>query len=187
MQWSFSAYLVTYLHDSLAYSLVVAGVLLSLAQAAGVAGRLLWGWCADRYLGAAMMLATLALLMAAGVIILAFLPAGAPVLLVGLALMVLGAAAVGWNGVYLAEVARQAPPGKASLAPGGALTCTFLGVVLGPPLFGAMAALLGSYRTAFVLIVIPAVLFGLLLATQRYRFLPPARSKATGTPPSCRD
>jgi len=187
MQWSFSAYLVTYLHDSLAYSLVVAGVLLSLAQAAGVAGRLLWGWCADRYLGAAMMLATLALLMAAGVIILAFLPAGAPVLLVGLALMVLGAAAVGWNGVYLAEVARQAPPGKASLATGGALTCTFLGVVLGPPLFGAMAALLGSYRTAFVLIVIPAVLFGLLLATQRYRFLPPARSKATGTPPSCRD
>ena len=170
MQWSFSAYLVTYLHDSLAYTLVVAGVMLSLAQVAGVAGRLLWGWCADRYLGAVAMLAVLALLMGLGTATLALLPAGAPAPVVALALMVLGAAAVGWNGVYLAEVARQAPAGKAGLATGGALTCTFLGVVLGPPLFGAMVSLLDSYRIAFVLIVIPALLFGLLLATQRRYF-----------------
>jgi len=170
MQWSFSAYLVTYLHDSLAYTLVAAGVMLSLAQVAGVVGRLLWGWCADRYLGAVAMLAVLALMMGLGAVALALLPAGAPVLVVALALVVLGAAAVGWNGVYLAEVARQAPPGKAGLATGGALTCTFLGVVLGPPLFGAIASLLGSYRLAFVLIVIPALSFGLLLALQRRRF-----------------
>jgi len=171
MQWSFSAYLVTYLHDSLAYTLVAAGMMLSLGQVAGVVGRLVWGWCADRYLGAVTMLAVLALLMGLGAAALALLPAGAPVPVVALALVVLGAAAVGWNGVYLAEVARQAPPGKAGLATGGALTCTFLGVVLGPPLFGAMASLLGGYRLAFILIVIPALLFGLLLAMQRRRFL----------------
>ncbi|OZI79165.1 MFS transporter [Bordetella genomosp. 2] len=170
MQWSFSAYVVTYLHDSLAYTLVAAGLMLSLGQVAGVGGRLLWGWCADRYLGAVRMLAVLALLMVLGTLALALLPAGAPVPAVALALMVLGAAAVGWNGVYLAEVARQAPAGKAGLATGGALTCTFLGVVLGPPLFGAIAAQLDSYRIAFLIIVIPALLFGLLLVSQRRRF-----------------
>ena len=108
--------------------------------------------------------------MALGSVTLALLPPGTPVPVVALALIVLGAAGVGWNGVYLAEVARQAPPGKTSLATGGALTCTFLGVVLGPPAFGAVAALLDSYRLAFVLIVIPALLFGLLLIAQRRRF-----------------
>lgn len=170
LQWSFSAYVVTYLHDSLAYTLVMAGVMLSVGQVAGVVGRLLWGWCADRYLGAVATLALLALLMTLGSVTLALLPPGTPVPVVALALIVLGAAGVGWNGVYLAEVARQAPPGKTSLATGGALTCTFLGVVLGPPAFGAVAALLDSYRLAFVLIVIPALLFGLLLIAQRRRF-----------------
>jgi len=95
------------------------------------------------------------------------------VLAVGLALAVLGAAAVGWNGVFLAEVARQAPPGKAGLATGGALTFTFLGVVVGPPLFGVLVLALDGYRAAFFLIAIPALLFGLLLGTQRRRFASP--------------
>ncbi|CAM4060345.1 MFS transporter [Bordetella muralis] len=170
VQWSFSAYLVTYLHDSLAYTLIAAGALLSLGQVAGVVGRIFWGWCADRYLGAVLMLAVLAALMGLGVLVLASLSAQAPVPMVALALVVLGAAAVGWNGVYLAEIARQAPAGKTGMATGGALTCTFLGVVVGPPLFGAMMALFDSYRIAFVLIVIPALLCGVLLVTQRRRF-----------------
>ena len=43
-----------------------------------------------------------------------------------------GASAVGWDGVYLAEVARQAPPSQASVVTGGTLFITFRGVVLGP-------------------------------------------------------
>lgn len=172
VQWSFSAYVVTYLHDGLAYTLIAAGAMLSLGQVAGVVGRILWGWCADRYLGAVGMLFSLALLMGVGTIGLALLPANAPVPLVALALMILGAAAVGWNGVYLAEVARQAPAGKTSLATGGALTCTFFGVVLGPALFGVVASLFDSYRIAFILIAIPALLFGTLLFTRRHLFAP---------------
>jgi hypothetical protein len=109
-------------------------------------------------------------MMASGTGTLALLPAAAPEPVLAAALMALGAAAVGWNGVFLAEVARQAPPGKASAATGGVLTCTFLGVVLGPPAFGAIVSLLGSYRTAFILIAMPALLFGLLLVSQRRHF-----------------
>ena len=64
-------------------------------------------------------------------------------------LLLFGASAIGWNGVYLAEVARQAPEGKASVATGGTLTFTFLGVVVGPPLFGGLATLFGTYGAGF--------------------------------------
>jgi len=49
-----------------------------------------------------------------------------------------GGTAIGWNGVYLAEVAREAPPGKTVEATGGALFFTFFGVLITPPLFAAI-------------------------------------------------
>jgi hypothetical protein len=70
-------------------------------------------------------------------------------------LFVFGATALGWNGVYLAEVARQAPPGMAGVATGGTLAITFFGVMLGPPMFGGLAGLFGSYRVGFGALAIP--------------------------------
>ena len=43
-----------------------------------------------------------------------------------------GGTAIGWNGVYLAEVAREAPAGKTVEATGGALFFTFFGVLITP-------------------------------------------------------
>ncbi len=148
-QNSLSGYLVTYLEDAMAYGLVAAGVALSLAQLGGVIGRITWGWIADRWMGAQRMLAGLALLMSASAAATAMLQPWMPAALVTLVLVVFGASAVGWNGVYLAEVARQAPPGQASLATGGTLAFTFFGVVVGPPIFGAVSAWTGTYRTGF--------------------------------------
>jgi MFS family permease len=170
VQLSFTAYLVIYLHDSLGYSLVAAGVMLSVAQAAGVLGRITWGWFSDRFLGAVAMLTVLAMFMGVGGWALALLPQGVSSLVLGVILIVFGSAAVGWNGVFLAEVARQAPVDQVGLATGGSLTCTFLGVVLGPPLFGAIVSMSASYRLAFAVIVLPAVLFGVLLILQRRHF-----------------
>ncbi|MFM8574615.1 MAG: MFS transporter, partial [Limnohabitans sp.] len=78
-------------------------------------------------------------------------------------LVVFGASAIGWNGVYLAEVARRAPAGQASLATGGTLAFTFLGVVIGPPVFGLLATLCGTYRAGFIALMAVASLCGLLL------------------------
>jgi hypothetical protein len=74
-------------------------------------------------------------------------------LLAVLAVCVLyGATAVGWNGVFLAEVARLAPDGRVAIVTGGTQFFTFAGVLIGPPVFGAIAAGTGSYSTGFVLI-----------------------------------
>ncbi|HEY0824875.1 MAG TPA: MFS transporter, partial [Ramlibacter sp.] len=157
-QLSLTTYLVTYLTDSLAYGLVAAGAVLSISQLGAVFGRVLWGYVSDRWFGARRMLALLASVMAASSLATALLHAQLPDVAVIAVLFVFGASAIGWNGVYLAEVARQAPAGMAGMATGGTLTFTFLGVVLGPPVFGALSGLFGSYRAGFVALAVPLAL-----------------------------
>ena len=149
VQVSLTTYLVTYLHDDLSYGLVAAGLLLSVTQMGGIVGRVVWGYVADHYLNSQKMLASLAISMTLCAATTPLLLPILPVYGVWTLLLLFGASAIGWNGVYLAEVARQAPEGKASVATGGTLTFTFLGVVVGPPLFGGLATLFGTYGAGF--------------------------------------
>ena len=169
VQMSLTTYLVTYLHDDLSYGLVSAGLLLSVTQMGGMGGRILWGFVADKWLGAQKTLALLAALMALCSLTTAlFLPV-LPLWVIWMVLIVYGASAIGWNGVYLSEVARQAPEGKASVATGGTLTFTFLGVVIGPPIFGALSTAFGSYRAGFLALVVTSSLCAWVLFRLRHK------------------
>jgi MFS family permease len=163
VQLSLTTYLVTFLHDDLSYGLVAAGLALSVTQLGGMGGRVVWGYVADRWLGARRMLLLLASMMALGALASAFLTTDTPHGVVIAILVGFGASAIGWNGVYLAEVARRAPPGMASMATGGTLAFTFLGVVLGPPMFGALSGLFGTYRAGFVGLMVMASVSGTVL------------------------
>ena len=163
VQLSLTTYLVTFLHDDLSYGLVVAGLALSVTQLGGMGGRVVWGYLADRWLGARRMLLVLASMMALGALASAFLTTDTPHGVVIAILVCFGASAIGWNGVYLAEVARRAPPGMASMATGGTLAFTFLGVVLGPPMFGALSGLFGTYRAGFLGLMVMASVSGTVL------------------------
>jgi MFS family permease len=163
VQLSLTTYLVTFLHDDLSYGLVAAGLALSVTQLGGIGGRVVWGYVADRWLGARRMLLLLASMMALGALASAFLTTDTPQAVVIAILVGFGASAIGWNGVYLAEVARRAPPGMASMATGGTLAFTFLGVVVGPPMFGALSGLFGTYRAGFVGLMVMASVSGTVL------------------------
>ncbi len=163
VQLSLTTYLVTFLHDDLNYALIAAGLALSATQLGGMAGRVAWGFVADRWLGARRMLLLLASLMALGALASATLTVDTPQALVLLILVTFGASAIGWNGVYLAEVARRAPEGMASVATGGTLAFTFSGVVIGPPVFGALSTYFGTYRAGFIGLMVVACVSGLLL------------------------
>ena len=167
VQLSLSTYLVTYLYGDLSYGLVGAGVALSFTQAGGVVGRVAWGYVADRWLGARQTLALLGGLMALSALSTAFLTAATPQLWVWVILAIFGASAIGWNGVYLAEVARQAPTGKASMATGGTLAFPYLGVVLGAPVFGALSSFFGTYRAGFLALMVAAAVCGVVLLRPR--------------------
>jgi hypothetical protein len=63
---------------------------------------------------------------------------------------VYGATAIGWNGVYLSEVVRIAPPDKAGAATGASPAMTYTGVVALPILFWVIVTLSDSYAAAYV-------------------------------------
>src|SRR3546814_11942194 len=102
------------------------------------------------------MLALLAVLIVACSVITPFLVQVNSQALTLIVLSLFGASAVGWNGVYLAEVARQAPKGQASIATGGTLCMTFLGIDIGRPILGLIARPFGSYGLAYASLAVPA-------------------------------
>jgi MFS family permease len=152
VQMSFTTYLVSFLKIELAYSLVAAGLIFSAAQIAGVLGRVIWGAVADRVLDPRRVLAILGMTMALCGAAASSFSAPWPLWAVLGICLLYGATAVGWNGVFLAEVARLAPDGRVAIVTGGTQFFTFAGVFIGPPVFGAVAAAAGSYAAGFGLI-----------------------------------
>lgn len=161
MQLCVSAFVVNFLTERAGMALVAAGVVMAVLQAAGIVGRILWGWTADRLLSARQALSLLGLTIGAAGAGLALVGPGWPLTLVLVVAAALGAVALGWNGVFLAEVARLAPAGSAGMATGGALALTFVGALLGPPIFGAIIDVTGSYRAAFFVAAAAAALSGI--------------------------
>ncbi len=152
VQMSFGTYLVSYLKLGLGYSLVAAGLIFSAAQIAGVLGRVLWGAVADRLLSPRLVLGLLGILMGACGVAAALFSTSWSLAAIVLVCVLYGATAVGWNGVFLAEVARLAPEGRVAIVTGGTQFFTFAGVLIGPPVFGAIASATGSYGAGFILI-----------------------------------
>jgi nitrate/nitrite transporter NarK len=167
VQITLVTYLVTFLTGDFALTLVLAGIVMAVSQVASVVGRLAWGVLADRLLARRTMLGLLGLGM--GVSAIATLAAGPgwPAWLLFAFAAVFGATAVGWNGVFVAEVARIAPPGQVSQATGGCLFFTFLGVVLTPLLFNLVLRAGGGYSLAYALLGVPGLAAGASLLLRR--------------------
>ncbi|OGA17147.1 MAG: hypothetical protein A3I63_05920 [Betaproteobacteria bacterium RIFCSPLOWO2_02_FULL_66_14] len=172
VQITLVTYLVTFLTESFLMTLVLAGLVMAVSQVASVAGRVLWGVLADRVLARRTMLGLLGIGMGGSAMAtLAASPSWSPGMLFAFAAL-FGATAVGWNGVYLAEVARLVPPAKISEATGGCLFFTFLGVVVTPPAFNAVLALTSSYAVGYAVFGVPAFAVGLWLLAARDRASP---------------
>lgn len=163
VQITLVAYLVTFLTESFALSLVLAGMVMAASQLTSVAGRIVWGVFADRF---ATRRATLGMLgIGMGITGLFAITAGPdwPLWATFAFAMALGVTAVGWNGVFLAELARLAPKDRVSDVTGGASFFTFLGVVVMPPLFHLVLGLSGSYGVTYALFGLPALAAGALV------------------------
>jgi hypothetical protein len=96
------------------------------------------------------VLGTLGAMMAVSAFVTAAMGPSWPYVLMLSVSFVFGASAIGWNGVYLSEVARMAPPGKAGSATGASLAMTYAGVVFLPTIFWLIVHASGSYAAAFV-------------------------------------
>jgi len=155
-QLSLATFLVTFLTERAGVPLVTAGIVMAVAQGAGIVGRILLGWVADRLLRPGRVLALLGIGMAAASVATGLISSAWPLPGIFVVTAMLGLMGLSWNGVYLAEVAAIAPPGTAGAATGGALSVTFLGIVLGPALFSAVVSLSGSYALGFAIVAAAA-------------------------------
>ena len=159
IQVSLTTYYVSYLVVGLKMPLVKAGLTLTVALSAGVVGRIFWGWIADRFDMSRTFLGILGIAMALSAATTAVVSGSWPYAGLLALSALFGGTAVGWNGIYLAEVARLAPSGKAGTATGGTLFFTYFGSVTSPLLFGAICGKGHRYALAYSLMAIPALLF----------------------------
>jgi MFS family permease len=142
VQVTLNGFLVTWAVTERGASLVQAGAWLGAAQAGGLAGRPLWGWVAGR-LGRIQPV----LLVLGGVMAGCAAAVGAGYSAWPL-LVLYGLSASGWNGIFLAEVARQVPPAEAGTATAAVMVVMLLGLIGGPLAFSALGAAT-SFGTAF--------------------------------------
>jgi len=163
MQLVLSSFLVVYLTSVARLNLVLAGALLSASQLAGVAGRLGWGFVADRVPAPRLLLLGIALLMAVAAGLMSLFTAAWPVGAIAVVVILLGATASGWNGVFLAEIIHDVKPAEVGLATSGSMMFAYMGTVLGPSLFGGLGSAVGFPKA--YLVMGAAVLLGGILGT----------------------
>ena len=150
MQMCLMSFLVVYLTEALDYPLVAAGLALTTVNVGGIVGRIAWGAVADRAVPPRRLLGVIGIASCAFAFATAALSAAWSQAAMLAVAAFFGATAIGWNGVQLSEVARQAPSGHAGAITGASGFITFTGVVSGPPLFALLAFLTDSYRVGFV-------------------------------------
>jgi MFS family permease len=152
MQNCLASFLVVYLHERAGFGVGAAGLALTVAMAAGIAGRLLWGVAADRYVNPRHLLGVLGVAMAAAAFLTAALGPAWPMPGVLAVLLIFGLTAVGWNGVYISEAARIGARMHAGAVTGAAFAFTYAGVVSFPLLFLGVVQGTGSFGLAYAMV-----------------------------------
>lgn len=149
--------------------IVAAGGYLALCQVGGFLGRVFWGVVSDRALKGrrAMVLAMIGALATLMSVVMAQLGPGHPAWLLAVVVVAYGVGAVGWNGLFVTLVAELADRKHAATAVGFAYTLCEVGSVGGPPLFGFVVDVTGSYRAGWLLLAffgVAGTLVALLVA-----------------------
>jgi len=152
-----TSFTVTMLVKEMGLGLVKAGALLSVVLLSGVFARIVLGIYADRLGSALRPLALIGTATAVMCGVTALLDPGWPRSALYLLLVLLGGSAVGWTGMFVAEVARVAPRGQVGLATSGAIAFNFLGILSGPALFAIVYQWIGSYSHTFGLLAFVAL------------------------------
>lgn len=142
--------------EQIGIGLVTAGIVLMASQVGGVFGRMFWGWLADITRNCYGVLAVLAGVMMATCLLVLALGPGWPLAASCVLFFVLGSTASGWNGAFMAEVARLSPRRDISTATAGSLVFVNFGKMVGPIAFTSLYLLTGSYTLLFGLLALPA-------------------------------
>jgi predicted MFS family arabinose efflux permease len=160
------AYLLLFLRDVHTIPLTTGAWVLSLTQILGMGGRVaLAAWSDKRWLTRRLHLVILSLMMTASLLcVLAWLPEGVSVGVIGVVAALLGFFAFGWYGPWVVHISEVAPRGSVGLTLALSMSATQLGIVAAPPLFGLLLDISGSYRLAWLVLAFGQVIAALGVA-----------------------
>ncbi len=165
-----STHFALFLHQDLGLSETWAGLGLAALLLGGIVGPPGWGWVSDAALkgdrrrGLSLLGVAAAVMCLAFGLVVATLPMPLPLLL--LLAVALGFVSFSGPGLYFTTVSEMAPAGRTGVTTGLALIFARVGVMLSPPLFGALADLTTTYQASWL-----ALAGVILLFTGAYRFL----------------
>ena len=145
----FQTFTVAFLVEHVGLGLTAAGGLFAVLSVSGAVSRVGLGWLSDRLRRARGMLVVLSIAAGASCALAASFADAWTVPAMVAACVFAGAGTAGWYGVFLAEVARLAPPERVGLATGGALFFVYAAICVGPLVFTATVSVTGSYPPAF--------------------------------------
>ncbi len=175
-----SAHFALFLHQDLGLSETWAGLGMAALLLGAVAGPPGWGWISDALLkgdrrrGLSLMGGTVAAMCLLFGLLVAMAELPLPLLLV--LSILLGFVSFSGPGLYFTTISEMAPSGRTGVTSGLALIFVRVGVMLSPPLFGALADLTDTYQASWIVLAATIAVF-----TAAYRFFtryehrPPAR------------
>lgn len=166
MQVCLNTFLVTFLVAQHGLPLPLAGLLLSIAQLGGFVGRLGFGLVVGPRLPVLPLLVAIGFGMTACALVLGIAAGALHVAALGALCFLYGLTAAGWNGVFLAEIAREAPPGEIARVTGGVMVTAYAGLILGPVAFAATAAAL-TLGSGYVTLAVATAIGSTALARAR--------------------
>lgn len=155
------AFIVAMAVGDLGFDALLAGALLATLQGAGIIGRMAWGYLADRLRRNTPLLVIIGGISASCCLAFSLIDADSPRMLPFLIAAVLGMSAIGWNGVFIAEVVRLGPPEMVGRLNGVSTFINFAGVLIGPVLFVQVYGWLGTYTSTYAALAVPALIGGL--------------------------
>ncbi len=162
VQISVSSFFVVYLVEQ-GFTLIEAGVCFLFVNMGGILGRIAWGGLSDKWLTPKYTLTIIGIISAVSLSGMFLISDSWNNFFLYVFSFVLGASTHGWNGVFLSEIANQAPEGEAHNWTGGVQFLIYGGVAVLPPMFGVIILATSGYTLPFFLIAISALLASLML------------------------
>jgi len=165
VEFSAMAHFVLYSNEALLVPVVTAGFLLALLEGGGGFGRPVAGFISDRFWHSSRKKPYALMCWIAGATCVAFACLGqnSPLGVVIPLCLILGLAGIGWAGLHLTLIGEIAGKELAGVVTGIAAAASVIGNVVGPPVFGHLVDITGSYQMSWLLLVLVAVMAAIAL------------------------
>lgn len=148
IQICFVAFMTVHLTSAVGFDLLLAGQMLAVYQIAGVVSRPIWGWFADKWMGAQYLLAIQGVIMGGAAVAAGQFGPNWNLWGIIMVCVLAGVSAAGFTGIAYAEFARQGGEERTEATAVGS-AAMFAGVLSLPSLFSLLISALESYAITY--------------------------------------